>query len=292
MGEETPRLSGDELRRVEAIVGGMVSRWGFLSSGAAGEVFRLRVGGDRVVAKRARVARTHLTACEAEGLRRLEATATVAVPRVVGWSDTLLVLEDVGEGLPMEDTPDALWRAFGEDVGALHAVHAPYFGYERDNYLGIWRQRNPPTEEWLPFFLENRVTCYLREGNAASRLTDSDRRAILRMVEDRGAYAPRGPAVLCHGDLWSENTVRTSSRIYVIDPAVHYGLAEADLANACMYRPFPAPFWEGYRAVHPLDDRWRDLLPLYQVKELVLMVAQFADQRSLHRLREMIRPYR
>lgn len=58
-----------------------------------------------------------------------------------------------------------------------------------------------------------------------------------------------------------------------------------------MYSIFPDAFYSGYRQTHELADDWQDRLPFYQLKELVLMTAQFADQASLAKLRTMIEPY-
>jgi fructosamine-3-kinase len=97
---------------------------------------------------------------------------------------------------------------------------------------------------------------------------------------------------LCHGDFWINNIFRKpDGTIYVIDPAIHYGLPEADLAMSQMYEVFPDSFYEGYREVHSLLPDWKERLPLYQLKEHLLMMAQFEHPESIKAIKALIRKF-
>src|SRR5690606_16397451 len=89
--------------------------------------------GSRVVAKLIGDAPDSVFPLEAEGLRVLEATGTVTVPRVEHVDPRLLLLEPLP---PRDDTPEA-WECFAEDLAALHrgTVH-DRFGWDHDNWRG------------------------------------------------------------------------------------------------------------------------------------------------------------
>ena len=288
---ETPVLSPALESAISEALGRPVDSTTYLASGAANHIFRVRCGQDTVVAKISKVNEPDLFACEAEGLRHMAATRTVHVPEVIAVSEHFLLMEDLGD--EAKDLDDAGWRTFGAQLGAMHQVRHDTFGYTRDNYLGIWPQANPPTADWVDFYYTNRVHCYLDSGKNPQVLTAADRDGIYRLCERMRDLIPDQKPSLCHGDLWMNNIYRKASgRVYVFDPAIHFGLPEADLAMTQLYFFFPEAFYDGYREAHPLEADWKERLPLYQLKELLLMIAQFEHAESLATLRELIARYR
>lgn len=59
-----------------------------------------------------------------------------------------------------------------------------------------------------------------------------------------------------------------------------------------MYGIFPNHFYEGYKESHPLLPGWKDRCRLYQIKELLLMIAQFKHAESIKNLRDLIQKYK
>ena len=117
---------------------------------------------------------------EAEGLEALRATATVRIPRVIGWADTAhhgspphLVLEDAT--LPLADAPpcgeDHLVR-LGRELAAMHRATAPRFGFHADNFIGQTPQPNPQCDSWEDFFREHRLLHMIRLLAQDGTITD------------------------------------------------------------------------------------------------------------------------
>jgi fructosamine-3-kinase len=166
---------------------------------------------------------------EAEAIQAIKETNSVFVPEIIHVADEFLALEDLGD--EYKEVSDHDWHHFGAQIGAMHQVHFDYFGYPHDNYLGIWDQPNTPNASWIDFFAINRVECYLSAGKNAALLTTEDRKGIRKIINKIGDLIPDQKPSLCHGDLWINNVFRKErGKMYLIDPAIHYGLPEADLA--------------------------------------------------------------
>jgi fructosamine-3-kinase len=262
----------------------------YITSGAANDIFRIFTENSSFITKRSKADLPMLFQYEAEAINAIRETDTVFVPAVVYVNDDFLILEDLGD--EHKEISDVDWYKFGSQIGCMHQTHFDYFGYPHDNYLGIWEQKNTPDECWIDFYYTNRVECYLFTGKNAELLTTEDRNGIRKIIQKMGELIPDQKPSLCHGDFWINNIYRKESgKIYLIDPAIHYGLPEADLAMTQMYAVFPDSFYDGYRSTHSLLDDWKDRLPLYQLKELILMIAQFAHEESLNTLRGIIKKY-
>jgi protein-ribulosamine 3-kinase len=55
----------------------------------------------------------------------------------------------------------------------------------------------------------------------------------------------------------------------IIDPAVHYGWAEADLAMTALFGGFNNRFYEAYIEYRPLPSGWRERFSLYNLYHLL-----------------------
>ena len=67
---------------------------------------------------------------------------------------------------------------------------------------------------------------------------------------------PDLPPALCHGDFWNEQLLqKEGGGIVLIDPALHYGHPEADLAMTRLYMIFPDAFYEVVRRILSSDAR-------------------------------------
>ena len=288
--DDSKKLNGAQLDSIQLELNIDILSHQYITSGAANDIYRIVTTDHSLIIKKSKVDLPMLFHYEAEAIKTIKETNSVFVPDVIHVSDEFLVLEDLGE--EYKEVSDHDWHHFGSKIGAMHQVHFDYFGYPHDNYLGIWHQPNTPNASWIDFFAINRVECYLSAGKNAELLTPEDRSGIQKIIHKIGNLIPEQKPSLCHGDLWINNIYRKASgKIYLIDPAIHYGLPEADLAMTQMYTLFPEPFYEGYRSTHPLFDDWKDRLPLYQLKELILMIAQFSHEESLNTLRSLIKKY-
>lgn len=262
-----------------------------LKGGAISATARIATNtGETFVAKWLRDGPPEVFVREAEALEALALPGCPRVPSVVAVGADFLLLEDLGAGA--ERAPD-YWERIGRQMATLHGHTHPTFGYDRDNYLGLAVQRNPPTADGHAFYARHRLLRYVDEGLCRDLLTPDDRRRLERLCDRLPALVPVQPASLCHGDLWLGNLVVAGDGApAVVDPAIHYGWAEADLAMTTQYGRFEPPFYDAYQEVRPLDDGWEERFEIYHLKEWLSMVAHFGERHdSLIRVREILQKF-
>jgi len=81
---------------------------------------------------------------------------------------------------------------------------------------------------------------------------------------------PKQPASLIHGDLWGGNAMAgPQGEPAIIDPAAHYGWAEAELAMTTLFGAFPKNFYSAYQAVRPLAPGFTERFDLYNLYHLL-----------------------
>jgi fructosamine-3-kinase len=209
---------------------------------------------------------------EADGLTLLTQAGSFRTPaiRSRGSNDThaWLALEWL-DLQPVRDAEDG-WR-FGEALAALHGVHGPHYGLNRDNWLGDSLQENGSSESWPLFFARKRLLPQLATAIAGG-LRGSLVSDIQSIIERIGAlfldYRPA--ASLLHGDLWHGNAgIDADGRPTVFDPAVHYGDREADFALAEMFGGFPTTMYAAYLQSAPLHPQASSRRRLYRLYHLL-----------------------
>lgn len=214
-----------------------------------------------------------LFACEADGLELLR-QAGMRTPKVWSAGDDYLLLEDLGH---QSDEPD--WAAFGRTIAHQHQHTSDTFGLAYDNYLGPLPQINTQTTDGWAFFGQHRVLRYLPEPRCEQSLTPEDRRRVEQLVKRLPDLIPEQPASLLHGDLWHTNMMVDREGVpSLIDPAVNYGWAEADLSMTRQYGKVPREFFDAYVEVNPLADGWWERLELLYLRQIMAVLAFFGDQ--------------
>ncbi len=203
---------------------------------------------------------------EAEGLQALATPEGPRVPEPLLWGPGFLLLEDLRPAPPQP----GYWEAFGRRLAALHEHTNDRFGFHHDNYIGSTPQPNPWTEDGHLFFAEHRLRFQARLAHQRGLLDSSDLQRVEVLAERLPELVPEQPASLIHGDLWSGNAITgPQGEPAIIDPAAHFGWAEAELGMTALFGGFPAAFYAAYEEAHPLEPGWRARLPLYNLYHLL-----------------------
>lgn len=206
---------------------------------------------------------------EVAGLREIEDTHTLRVPKsvcvgAVGDS-AYLVMEYVESGWSRNESTA---RA-GRGLAALHRHGQQTYGWFRENTIGSTAQSNEPAKDWIMFWRDRRLGAQLEmaaRNGYGGRLQDRGQ----ELLESLSALIDHRPQPsLLHGDLWSGNLFYDNEGEPVVyDPAVYYGDREADLAMTELFGGFGGDFYAAYNEAWPLDcgyNRRKTLYNLYHI---------------------------
>ncbi|MEQ4722386.1 fructosamine kinase family protein [Nonomuraea sp. B19D2] len=248
--------------------------------------------GTRVFAKTLRTPVQDLFEVEAEGLRALRELGGATTPEVLAATADLLVLEPLP---PRRDDDERFWERLAHTVATLHTATADRFGWHRDGWLGRLRQDNTWDEDGHAFFAQRRILRWLPEPLVEAAFDREERRALERLCAALPELLPPQSPVLTHGDLWRENILcGQAGGPALIDPAVSYSWAEADLSMLWCSPRSPAAdrFFEVYADTARLDGGWRDRMPVFHLRELLSSIAHDDNAPECAAVvREIIRPF-
>lgn len=248
---------------------------------------------------------------EADGLTALAAPEALRVPAPIAWSDledgsgvSWLLLEYVPPGRASSSSEERL--AVG--LAALHASGADggpsvrdngragfrlggAFGWRRDNWIGSLPQANEPLAAWGDFWRERRLRPQLDRAREHGHLAHGTLDDVLDLTVDALADVERPELV--HGDLWSGNWFASQGgEPVVIDPAVHLGHGEVDLAMSELFGGFGARFYQAYREAHGITDAYeayrRELYQLYYLLVHVNLFGASYEAGSLRAARRVV----
>jgi fructosamine-3-kinase len=200
---------------------------------------------------------------EADGLRRLGTVpGGPPVPEVVLAEPGLLVTIAVDRVAWTSGHEETLGRA----LAALH--RAPLAGWGGgSSWIGTCPVDPSPTPDGAAFY-----GARLRALSVRCGLEGTVTAVASRLVE---LLPPGGPA-LVHGDLWWGNVLCGSDgRSWLIDPSVHGGHPEEDLAMLALFGPVPERLVRAYDEVHPLVSGWEERVALFQLYPLLVHAVLF-----------------
>ena len=120
---------------------------------------------------------------------------------------------------------------------------------------------------------------------------DDELEHVRRLVERLPELVPWQPSSLLHGDLWTGNAMSDEKGApAIIDPAAHYGWAEAELAMTTLFDSFPREFYRAYEEVRPLEKGYRDRFDIYNLYHLLNHLNLFG-RSYLGQVRAILRRY-
>jgi len=205
---------------------------------------------------------------EANGLKSLKETHTLRVPVPHYWAaegdHSFLIMEYI----QLKHHTPSSQQTLGRLLAKMHLVKGPgKFGYEIDNTIGTTPQINTWNDNWVEFFLTNRLEFQLRLLERTVGDTEILRKGE-KFIEQYSAFFEGLEVVpsLLHGDLWSGNTAADEQGEPVIyDPAVYYGHHEADFGILLLFGGFSQEFHEAYREIIPMAPGFEERQLGYQL---------------------------
>lgn len=270
---------GARLEGVTSVAGGCINHGARVETDTGAELFL----------KWNHEAPAGLFEAEADGLAALASAGALRVPTVVGWDGSAgvawLLLEYVAQGRATRRAEEALGRGLARlhaagtagptsraDTTPATATPGPAFGWHRDNWIGSLPQDNTGTDSWARFWRDRRVAPQLALARRRGHFTRGAEAASMdRLVEAIGdALADVARPELVHGDLWGGNWFASATgEPVLIDPAVHLGHGEVDLAMSELFGGFGDAFYAAYREARGRSAAYvevrRDLYQLYNL---------------------------
>lgn len=228
---------------------------------------------------------------EYQGLKLLAATNTLEIPDPLGFGTfedrSYLVLSYVQAG----GRQVAYWEDFGQRLANLHAIKAATYGLDFDNYIGRLPQKNHHRDEWLGFFVENRIKPQLKMAIDAQKMDASIAKKFEKLFLHLEAWLPEEPPSLLHGDLWSGNVmIGPSGWVCLVDPAVYYGHREMELAFTQLFGGFDPRFYQTYKETAPLAPGFEQRIDLYNLYPLLVHVNLFGGG-YVNSVRQILKRY-
>lgn len=242
------------LRRALEASLGRIGEARAVGGGSINQAARVESEGGPVFVKYSDDAPAGIFAAEARGLEALAAAGSgLVVPRVLGVGDDWLVLEWLEPAPRTRDFGEAL----GRGLAALHRSGGSW-GWDEDNFIGSLPQENATAASWPEFWWARRLEPQLRRARALGRLPAGDWERLSDSLPRLLAPAEEEGPSLLHGDLWSGNAMATARGPALVDPAVHRGHREVDLAMTELFGGFGAEFYAAYEEAWPLQPGYRE----------------------------------
>lgn len=213
---------------------------------------------------------------EAKGLNLLRKTGETKVPGVIGFNEdenyTVLVLEF----RKSSGRVSGFWEDFGKSLARMHNHHNKYFGLDHGNYIGNLPQSNEQHDNWIDFFVEERLERQISMALDNNRIDKTTIKRFEALYRHLGDFFPVEKPSLLHGDLWSGNyMVSNEGKACIVDPAVYYGHRLMDLGMSKLFGGFDSEFYEAYRKTHPLESNWHEALDICNLYPLMVHVNLF-----------------
>lgn len=218
----------------------------------------------------------HMFAAEAQGLQRMANTHALRIPNVIGCSSVGSMGWLLMEWIESEHRRPDFWQNFGASLATMHRTRGAYFGLNHDNFIGSLPQSNTQHENWVEFYIAERLQPQVKMALQSNKFNTSDQRNFEHLYRQLPQILPEESPALIHGDLWSGNFLADELGAPVlIDPAVCFASREMDIAMSLLFGGFDQAFYDAYHDTYPLLPGWEERVDLYQLYYLLVHVNLF-----------------
>ncbi|MFI5134781.1 MAG: fructosamine kinase family protein, partial [Chitinophagales bacterium] len=213
---------------------------------------------------------------EMKGLHLLNDAVPGIAPRVIAQAesgnDQFLILENIEKG----KTQKEFWNDFAKKLAALHKRSSDFFGLDHSNYIGSLPQSNKKHNDWISFFILERIEPQLKLAIDAKELPSFIHRSFEKLFSRLLEIFPSEKSSLLHGDLWSGNyMIGHDGWVKLIDPAVYFGFREMDLAMSKLFGGFDSSLYKFYHEEFPLENGFEKRLDICNLYPLLVHVNLF-----------------
>lgn len=228
---------------------------------------------------------------EARGLKELSAHSNFHIPDVIGhWEDETsqyLGLSFIETGTKSS----SFWDDFGLQLAEMHQQSYSSFGWIEDNYIGSLQQSNSQHSNWSDFYAQERILPLVRLAFDNSLIDKDFTKNVEILCTKLESLFPKEAPSLLHGDLWSGNfMINSEGNPTLIDPAVYYGHREMDLGMMHLFGGFALEVFDIYNDHFPLEQHWKERIPLTQLYPLLVHVNLFGGS-YIHSAKSVIQRY-
>ncbi len=215
---------------------------------------------------------------EEHGLQTLQGAESVSVPSVHGCGKVdqidFLILEYIEKSPP----ESLFWENFGANLAKQHKVTSDSYGLDVSNYIGRLPQKNVRLDNWIDFFIENRLEVQLGMALYNHEIDNSFMKRFRMIYSQLPGLIPDYPPSLLHGDLWSGNyMVGPNGKAIIFDPAVYFGHREMEIAFSRLFGGFDQRFYAAYNEEFPMDPGIEDRIEIYNLYPLLVHVNLFGS---------------
>ena len=214
----------------------------------------------------------HLFEREISGLDYIQKYSSFKIPTIYQSGLTpndfqYLLLEWIDKSEPTIIS----WENLGKNLAQLHKNTNEQFGWKEDNYIAIIIQPNNYKNSWEQFYTENRIMPMVKLLADKNLLNPKEQKAAENLCSDLRNIFPNEVPALIHGDLWNGNIItRDEGEITLIDPSIHFGHREMDLAMADLFGGFDDTFLDSYNEVFPIEGNFNERKSIAQLYPLLV----------------------
>ena len=204
----------------------------------------------------------------------LLAESPFLIPKVISVGQknkkSYMILEYISKEKPLN------WELFGRNLAFLHKINKDTFGLNHDNYIGSIQQINKSKDNWIDFYLENRILYLIEKATNKGIMDYQSSKKIESLCKKIESIIPKKKSSLLHGDLWSGNLISDpEGNPALIDPAVYFGHSDVDWAMLHLFGNPPGHAIDSYSEIIPIDYNWKDSLEIHQLYPLLVHLILF-----------------